>query len=197
MSNGIKEPITKEKRKRGENGSLPDVNVRDLVEERNWSALAGLALIAVGVLYLVQDILGFDLNLWNLLMLGVGGWLMVQSWRAYQANGRVWIEPHRTRMIAGAAIGFVGLISAFHLAGWEWLLLAIAGALMYVARQEYIQNGRAWTPRSRSRMTGGVVIGLIGLFGLINLWSTWPLLLIVVGAAMLFGFIGGGRKGCC
>jgi hypothetical protein len=96
-------------------------------------------------------------------------------------------------MAGGAVIALVGLLTVLDLGGWGWPLVAIGGWLIYDARKKYEQNGRVWIEPARSRMIFGVVIVVIGLFGFIHLLSTWPLVLIVLGAAMLFGLIGGKR----
>jgi hypothetical protein len=175
------------------NKSLPGINIRELVEERNWTALAGLGLIVIGILYVFGDFIGLDFHLWNVILLGIGGALMLDAWSKYQDNGRSWTEQSRSRMAGGAVITLVGLLSIFDLSGWGWPLLAIGGWLIYDARKKYEQNGRVWVEPARSRMIGGAVIAVIGLFGFVHLLSTWPLVLIILGGAMLFGLIGGKR----
>jgi hypothetical protein len=166
---------------------LPGINIQELIAERNWVALGGLALIALGVLYMVQDVLGIDFNLWSVALVGLGGWLMIDGWQSYQDHHRTWVGASRNRVVAGAVIALVGLVSVLDISGWTLFLLVIAGVLGYDARQKYEANGRVWTEPARTRMIAAAVIGVIGLFGLLNLWSTWPLLLIVLGAVMLFG----------
>jgi hypothetical protein len=175
------------------NKPLPDINIRELVEERNWTALAGLGLIVVGILYIVGDFFGLDFHLWNIILLGIGGALMLDSWSKYQDHGRTWTEQSRSRMTGGAVITVVGLLSIFNLSGWGWALVALGGWLIYDARKKYEQHGRVWVEPARSRMIFGVIIVVIGLFGFIHLLSTWPLVLIILGGAMLFGLIGGKR----
>lgn len=175
------------------NKSLPGINVRELIAERNWTALAGLGLIIVGILYVFGDFLGMDLNLWNVILIGIGGALMVDAWSKYQDHGRTWTQQSRSRMTGGVVIALVGLLSIFNLSGWGWFLVILGGWLIYDAWQKYEQNGRVWVDLARNRMIGGVVILALGLFGFIHLLSTWPLVLIILGGAMLFGLIGGKR----
>lgn len=190
------EPVYESKTKRNGTGgrsSLPDINITQLIEERNWAALGGLALVAIGILYLVQDILGMDFNLWSLAMLGIGGWLMADAWQRYDRAGRNWVGNSRNRMIGGAVIALIGLFAILDMSGWGFFLLAIGGLLMFDAWQKYDRAGRVWVGNTRSRMIGGGAAALIGAFGLLHTWSTWPLILIIVGVAMLYGHIGGKR----
>lgn len=175
------------------NKPLPDINIRELVQERNWTALAGLGLIVVGILYIVGSFFGLDFDLWNIILLGIGGALMLDAWSKYQDHGRTWTEQSRSRMTGGAVITAVGLLSIFDLSGWSWPLLLLGGWLIYDARKKYEQNGRMWIEPARGRMIFGVIIVVIGLFGFTHLLSTWPLVLIILGGAMLFGLIGGKR----
>jgi hypothetical protein len=183
-----------EKRKRSSHArAIPGINLQELVAERNWSALAGLGLIAFGLLYLVQDFFGIHFNLWSVGLIGIGGFLMIDAWQTYQENDHTWAGAARNRMTGGAVIALIGLIAALNLSGWTLLLLAIAGALGFDSWQKYQDSGRVWTGKARKRMVAAVVVGLIGLASLIHWWSTWPLLLIILGAAMFFGHIGGKR----
>lgn len=168
------------------NRPIPGINLRELIEERNWAALAGLGLIVVGFLYLFGDILNLDFNLWSIALLGIGGWLAYDGWTEYNQAGRLWTERSRNRIAGGAVIAFIGAISIFEMSGWTWFLLIIGGVLLYDAYQRYQRAGRVWTERSRTRLYGGIALVVIGLFGLINLWVAWPLILIGIGVALLF-----------
>jgi magnesium-transporting ATPase (P-type) len=166
------------------------LDVRRMYAERNWIALTGLGLVAFGIWYLIKDWLGLELPLWSVLMLGIGGWLMFDGWKTYQSMDRRWDSTSRNRMLFGGLIALVGLLSAIDLSTWSLLMFAIASWLGYDSWKKYEASGRVWTEQSRSRATGAVVIAIIGLFGFINVWSSWPLLLIAVGLAMLFGVVG-------
>ncbi|NLX08307.1 MAG: hypothetical protein GXY36_01480 [Chloroflexi bacterium] len=181
----VREAERKSKRQGGSQG-VPGFDIRQLIEERNWPALAGLALIGIGILYLVQNVLGLDFNIWSLALLGIGGWLMWDGWQSYEAHGRVWVENSRNRMTGGAVIALIGLFAILDLSGWGFFLVLVGGYLAWNAWRNYEQNGRVWNPRDRNRMWAGAIMVGIGVFGLINLWSTWPLLLIVVGAVVLY-----------
>jgi hypothetical protein len=185
------EPVPADKLKR--NGSrpasksdLPGINIRELYEERNWTALAGLALVGVGVLFLLQDMLGISLNLWSLAMLGIGGWLMVDAWQKYDAAGRAWVGNTRNRMLGGGLIAMVGLVSIMNLSWWGLMLLGVGGWLAYDTWQRYEANGRVWTEYTRNRMAAAGIIGFVGLFGFFHLGSAWSLILIAVGVTMLY-----------
>lgn len=179
---------------RNTHSPLPGISIRELIRERNWPALGGLALIVLGLLYIVEDITGLDLNLWSLVMLGLGGWLIYDGYQRYQANNRTWTDTGRSRAAAGGVIALIGLLSAVHISGFTLLLLIVAGLLGYDAWNTYQQNNRVWTERARSRMTGAAVLAGIALLSLINLWSTWPVILIGIGVVMLFGFVGGKNR---
>ncbi|MBN1679549.1 MAG: hypothetical protein JW966_04605 [Anaerolineae bacterium] len=166
-------------------GSIPGINVRELIEERNWTALAGLALIGIGVLYLLQDMLGLHLELWSMVMVILGGWLMWDGWQTYTGNERTWSERSRSRMIGGGVIALIGAFAVLDLSGWGLFLLVLAGWLAYDTWQKYQAAGRIWTERSRNRMVAVGVMTLVALFGLIDMWSAWPVLLIGIGTAML------------
>lgn len=180
MTNQNNEPRSRDNR------PIPGINVRELIEERNWAALAGLGLVVVGLLSLFGDLLDLDFNLWSAGLLAIGGWLAFDGWQRYERAGRRWSDQSRNRLVGGSLIAGVGALSIMELGGWEWFLLVIAGALLYNAYQHYERAGNVWTEQSRSRLIGGIAVALIGLFGLINMWATWPLILIGVGVAMLF-----------
>ncbi|MBN1200363.1 MAG: hypothetical protein JXJ20_00775 [Anaerolineae bacterium] len=189
------EPVSRQaKTKREANTSpVPDINIRELVEERNWTALGGLALIALGVLYLFEGLLGLDISLWSVGLLGIGGWLMLDAWSNYQDNNRTWVQRDRNRLVGGAVIVLIGLAGILDLNLWEWVLLGIGGWLMIDAYQRYERNGHEWTTKARNRMIGGIVVAALGAISLFSLSNAWSLVLIVLGGAMLFGYIGGNR----
>jgi len=166
---------------------IPGINVRELYEERNWTALAGLGLIAVGLLFVVQDVLGIHFDLWALALIGIGGWLMVDGWQDYTERGKKWTDRSRARMTGGVVIALIGLLAAFDLNGWGLLLMGIGGALALEAWRKYEANSRVWTDSTRKRMIAGVFLAVLGFFALFNMWSTWPLILIAIGVVMLYG----------
>ena len=110
-----------------DNRPIPGINVRDLIEERNWLALAGLGLVVVGLLSLFGDLLDLDFNLWSAGLLAIGGWLAYDGWRRYERAGRRWSDQSRNRLVGGGLIAGVGALSIMELSGWEWFLLVIAG----------------------------------------------------------------------
>jgi hypothetical protein len=193
------EPISSEKPKRHngtdphkkkkhtpDSGAVPGINFRELYEERNWTALAGLGLIAVGVLYLFQGLLSIHLNLWSLALLGVGGWLVVDAWQRYTAAGQVWVENTRTRLMVGGLAALVGLLGMLDVNWAALFLMGAGGWLGYDTWQKYEANGRAWTDRTRNRMFVAAALGVLGLYSFLHLGSSWPVVLIIIGAAMVY-----------
>lgn len=169
---------------------VPGFDLRELVEERNWTALVGLGLLAIGVLYVVDSWLGLDFQLWSLLLIALGGGLALDGWRDYKAAGRTWEDRSRNRIFAGVLVTALGLFGLFELNSWGWLLIILAGWLAYDTWQRYIAAGRMMTPTVRNRFLGAGIMAALGLFGSLNWWSAWPLLLIVLGIALLSGMIG-------
>ena len=167
------------------NRPIPGINIPELIEERNWTALAGLGLILVGFLYLFGDILDLDFNLWSFALLGIGGWLAYDGWTKFSRAGHHWTDQSRNRVVGGAVIVLVGALSIFNLSGWAWLLLLASAALLYDAYQRYERAGRTLSDKARSRLIFGGILALIALSSLINVWAAWPLILIGIGVAML------------
>lgn len=176
----------KKKKRADDARPLPGIDVRQLIEERNWAALAGLALIGVAFLTLFQRALDVDFNLWSLLLLGVGGWLAFEAYQTYTQQGQTWVGNTRNRMLAGAVIALVGLLGMFHVNWWGLLLIGVGGWLAFDTYQQAESAGGLWTDHLRNRMIAAAVVGGLGLFGFLNLGSAWPVILIVIGAAMLY-----------
>jgi len=172
--------------KRPRNDPLPGLNVRELVEERNWSALAGLGLITLGALYVVADVLNLNFVLWAWMLMGAGGWLMVDAWQKYQSAGKEWVGSTRNRLLFGGLIALVGLFGTLRIDWWALLLMGAGGWLAWDTWKQVQAAGRTWTRRQRNRMLVAGVVGLIGFLALFPSWSTWPLLLIIIGAVMLY-----------
>jgi hypothetical protein len=202
------EPISSDKPKRGNGtdprkkkksdsrpGALPGINFRELYEERNWTALAGLALIGLGVLYLFQNLLNLHLNLGSLALLGVGGWLAVDAWQRYEAAGKVWVENTRTRLMVGGLATLIGLLGMLNVNWAAVFLMSAGGWLGYDTWQKYEANGRTWTDRTRNRMFVAAALGVLGLFGILHLGSSWPVVLIIIGAAMVYRRVSRNRRG--
>jgi hypothetical protein len=202
------EPISSDKPKRGNGtdprkkkkgnvptGTMPGINLRELYEERNWAALAGLGLIAFGVLYLFQNLLNLHLNLGSLALVGIGGWLGVDAWQRYVRAGNVWVDNTRTRLLVGGLAALVGLLGMMNVNWVAVFMLGAGGWLGYDTWQKYEANGRAWTDRTRNRMFVAGALGVLGLFSILHLGSSWPIVLIIIGAAMVYRRIS--RNRCC
>lgn len=176
---------------------LPGISVRELYTERNWTALAGLGLMGIGLLYLFGMLIDISISLWAFGLLGIGGWLIYDGWQKYQDAGQRWVENSRNRVYGGGLIALIGLLGIMDLNWWGMLLLGVAGWLAYSTWQKASEAGIQWAddPRARNRMTAAGIIGLIGLFGLINLGSAWSWLLIIAGGIMLYRHWRGSRTG--
>jgi hypothetical protein len=162
---------------------VPSLSVRELLEERNWTALAGLALVGVGVLILLEDALTVRLSLWALLLLGLGGWLAWDGWQRQQQTG-AWDSAARNRAFFGGIIALVGLIGLLDLNWWGLLLMVLGARLGQQTWQRYQRGGRLWTAGLRRRVFLAVALGAIGLFSFLHLGSTGPLLLVLLGAGL-------------
>lgn len=173
----------------GDAPSIPGLDLRELYAERNWTALAGLALFALAGLWALQSLLGIDLQLWSLALLGIGGWLVFQSWTASQGDFSRLDESARHRLLAGAGMIAIGALSMIHFDWWALLLIGAGGWLGYDTWQRHESVGRIWTRQTRNRMFMAAALGLLGLSSLISMGSAW-LLLIIIGAAMLYGRVG-------
>jgi hypothetical protein len=165
---------------------LPGLDIRELIDERNWTALAGLGLIGLGLLYIVLDVLNIHFVLWAWLLLAAGGWLTFDAWQKYNASGRLWTGTTRNRMMVGVLIMLIGLFNALRIDWGGLLLLGAGGWLGYDTWQKYDAVGRVWTQRTRNRMFVAGALILFGLISFIPSWSTWPLLIIAIGVAMLY-----------
>jgi len=162
---------------------VPPISVRALLEERNWTALAGLALIGVGVLILVQDALTIRLSLWALLLLGLGGWLALDGWNRAQRVG-AWDGTARNRALFGGVMALIGLIGLLSLNWWGLLVLALGVRLGQQTWRSYQQGGGIWTTGLRRRAFLALTVSTIGLLSFLHLGSAWPLLLVILGAAL-------------
>ena len=178
------------KRKRT-NGSLdgrpvPPVSIQALLDERNWTALAGLALLATGVLLAIGGLLGMSFNLWALGLAAVGGWIAASGWLRYQDAGQRWDDTSRNRAVFGGLTALVGLLGLLQFNAWSIILFGAGGWLAYDTWQRFENGGRVWTPTLRNRAIAAAVLGVIGLSSLIHVGGA-GLLLIVIGVALLFG----------
>jgi hypothetical protein len=165
---------------------LPGLNIHELVEERNWTALAGLGLIGLGLLYIVLDVLNIHFVLWAWLLLAAGGWLTFDAWQKYNDSGRLWTSTTRNRMMVGVLVALIGLLNALQIDWSGLLLLGAGGWLGYDTWQKYDSVGRVWTQSTRNRMFVAGALILFGLISFIPSWSTWPVLIIVIGVVMLY-----------
>jgi len=98
--------------------------------DRNYGWMAGLAIIAVGVIFLVSNFTGYTLNNWWALFILIPGIVsFVNAWNAYRQDGR-WSKRARGGLIGGLIITFVAVIFLFNLDwGKVWPFFLILGGL--------------------------------------------------------------------
>lgn len=164
---------------------VPGLDVRELIAERNWAALAGLGLIGVALLHLLAGALDMDFNLWSLLLLGIGGWLGFDAYRTYEQQNRTWAGNTRNRLLAGGLIALIGLMGLFDINWWGLMLIAVGGWLGYDTYQKAEATG-AWTGHLRNRAWAAGLIGGLGLLGFIGIGTVWAVILIAIGGYMLY-----------
>ena len=93
----------------GEKSSSPDHG------GRNKSWLPGLIIIGLGVVFLVSNVTGFQLeNWWALFILVPGIVSFVNAWNAYREDGR-WSKRARGGLVGGSIISLVAIIFLFNL----------------------------------------------------------------------------------
>ncbi len=165
---------------------VPTLSVRALIEERNYPALAGLVLGAVGCLVVLRTLFDLDLSLFNLTLAGLGGWLMTNAWQMYQRASRTWTTVAQNRMVAGGLIALVALMGMISLDWWSLMLMVFGGWMGYDTWQRYEERGRVVDSRLRQRAWLAALVGSVGFFGFFGLGSAWPLVLIAAGVAMLY-----------
>ncbi len=175
----------KTKRKRASGGRVPGLDLRELIQERNWAALAGLGLIGLALLMIVQRSLGLSFNLWSLLLLGIGGWIVYDTLQIFRQQGRTWTAHTRNRMLAGGLVVLIALMGMLAINWWGLLLLVVGGWLGFDTFQKVEARGGVWTQTLRNRMLAGVVIGGLGALAFFSLGSAWSVILIVIGGFML------------
>lgn len=149
---------------------------------------AGLGLIAVGIAFVIAQVIGWD-RIWPLFPMVAGiGFLAWYAYTSFKDAGLVFIGI--TGLLAG--LFFFG----FTLGIWEWgqmsdlwpvfpLIAGVAFLAQFVAE------------RGRDMGTLGIgcaalIVGAVGLaftFGLVSreIWRLWPLLLILMGVLSLVG----------
>lgn len=156
--------------------------------DRLGTVWAGLALIGLGIAFVVAQLVGWD-RIWPLfLVLGGLGFLASYLLTGAKDEGLVFL---------GVAALLVGLFFfGFSLGFWEWSQMGqlwpvfpLIGGVAFVAL--------FFAQRTRDVGTLGVgcaafIVGIAGLaitYGLVasEIWRFWPLLLILIGIISLVG----------
>lgn len=132
MSEEFKEIKDEEKEKMGAAGTPQG---QQPAEESSGSGagpswIAGVAIIAVGVIFLVSNLTDFHLdNWWALFILIPGLMSFANAWRMRKEDGR-WSASARGSLIGGLAITLVAVIFLFGLDwGKVWPLFLILGGV--------------------------------------------------------------------
>ncbi|MDX1415048.1 MAG: hypothetical protein R3293_12705 [Candidatus Promineifilaceae bacterium] len=96
----------------------------------NQGWIAGVAIIAVGVVFLVSNLTGFYLNNWWALFILIPGlYSFVKAWNIRKEAGH-WSKSARGSLIGGLAITLVAVIFLFGLDwGRIWPLFLILGGI--------------------------------------------------------------------
>ena len=92
--------------------------------------ITGLVIIGLGLVFLVSNVTGFQLNNWWALFILVPGLVsFVNAWNAYREDGR-WSKRARGGLIAGLTISLVAVIFLFNLDwGTMWPIFLILGGI--------------------------------------------------------------------
>lgn len=156
--------------------------------DRMGNVWAGLALIGLGIAFVIAQLIGWD-RIWPLFpMLGGLAFLAWYILTGFKDAGLVFVG------IAGTLVGL--FFFGFTLGIWEWgqmrdlwPVFPLIGGVAFVAL--------FFAERARDMGTMGVgcaalIVGAVGLaftFGLVSsdIWRLWPLLLILMGVLSLAG----------
>src|SRR5512145_1625591 len=60
--------------------------------DRRWNSTSRNRMLFGGLIALVGLLSAIDLSTWSLLMFAIASWLGYDSWKKYEASGRVWTE---------------------------------------------------------------------------------------------------------
>jgi hypothetical protein len=82
---------------------------------RNKGWIPGLIIIGLGVVFLVSNVTGFQLNNWWALFILIPGIMsFVNAWNAYREDSR-WSKRARGGLVGGSIISLVAIIFLFNL----------------------------------------------------------------------------------
>ena len=112
-----------------------------------WRIFPAVAIIAIGVLFLLDN-LGYKLtfldhgNAWAVLILLAAFAPLVRAWEVFRARGRFDAEVAHG-ILCAAAVALVGVLFLFDLDwGTWWPLFVILGGLFTLAPQRYRRRDR-------------------------------------------------------
>ena len=107
----------------------------------------GLALITIGVLFLLREIDVLpDIRIWTLIWLGVGGWLFVGT---LAGRRRGWFGP-LTLLIIGAFMLLQDLDVILHFSLWPVIIIGFGAAMVLEAtaqrhqKNEKLPEAESW-----------------------------------------------------
>jgi hypothetical protein len=155
--------------------------------------VVGLALIGLGLLFLLQQFLNFNFwdTLWPILVLGVGGLFLAAAALGGRDNAALFVPGSLITMV-GAILFVLNLTDHWEAWAYAWTLIIAAvgiGLMLHGARTQDASLQR----RGQQTLQSGLVMLLIfgAFFELIVFGSgrtaqwAWPVLLIAVGLYLL------------
>jgi hypothetical protein len=166
--------------------------------------VVGLALVGLGVLFLLQQFFDFNFwgTLWPFLVIGVGGVMLVSAAVGGRASAPLFV-PGSIVTTVGLILFVLNLTGRWEAWSYAWTLIIAA-----VGVGLWLHGTRAGNPELRRRglqtlQTGLVMLVIFGAFFELVIFGSaqiarWagPSLLIALGAFLLLrGVLGGGRRG--
>ena len=112
----------------------------------------------------------------------------------YKRRNGNWTRSDETegKIIAGAIMRWLGitfLLRETNLVGYNswWPVFAIGMSIIFIAKgiRDYQEDGN-WSDASGSFIAGSVFL-ILGLGSYFSFYNWWPILLIAIGASIIFG----------
>jgi hypothetical protein len=159
--------------------------------QRNWRAIAGFPLVAIGALTLLAW-RGVNLGDWQAPMILFG--VALGFWAVLLSHDDHWwaLIPAGVLTLMGVLMGLQARLSEGTWLAFFFLGLGAVFGLLYLLRLGQQDTGWAGIPTGAFLLMGMVtLVGASGLGGLFAQW--WPALLVVAGVIMLVLALGGTR----